>query len=279
MAPSQLQTLYPKGIDQTDLRGLYLAQDVYTLGTYKQPYIYANYVSSLDGRVAVGDAQANWAVPGHLTSRADWALFKELQAHTDCLVTHSGYLRALQRNEHSNILQFEQSDDSAYLVKWRQLNGLSAQPKILVVSRSLDFTLPKSIFVNRQDVVVLTGSAATQEKSAALQRQGVQVHRLPCSGLISANDVYTTLQNMNVRRAYLQTGPDLLHSVIENRLLSRLYLTTNLSLVGGDPFLSMINGKTFSTHARLKLRSLHLLRSNSASNEQTEQLFASFNVE
>ena len=76
------------------------------LGTPEQPFVYANFVSSLDGRIAVVEVQTGESyVLEDLTSGHDWRLFQELQAQADCMVTHGGYLRALAARKFQDILR------------------------------------------------------------------------------------------------------------------------------------------------------------------------------
>src|SRR6185436_16065399 len=50
---TQILELYPNSGTTRDLDGTYLAHELRTLGTPERPFVYANFVSSLDGRIAV----------------------------------------------------------------------------------------------------------------------------------------------------------------------------------------------------------------------------------
>jgi len=91
---AQILELYPHTGTMRALDGTYLAHDLQGLGTSEQPFVYSNFVSSLDGRIAVVEAQTGGSyVLEDLTSGHAWRLFQELQAQADCMVTHGGYLR------------------------------------------------------------------------------------------------------------------------------------------------------------------------------------------
>jgi hypothetical protein len=47
--------LYPDPFAEVPLRGLYLDHHIHTLGRHGEPFVYANFLSSLDGRIAVED--------------------------------------------------------------------------------------------------------------------------------------------------------------------------------------------------------------------------------
>ena len=53
---AQILELYPHTGTMRALDGTYLAHDLQGLGTPEQPFVYANFVSSLDGRIAVVEA-------------------------------------------------------------------------------------------------------------------------------------------------------------------------------------------------------------------------------
>jgi len=81
---AQILELYPQTGTARALDGTYLDHNLHTLGTSEQPFVYANFVSSLDGRIAVVEAHTGESyVLEDLTSSHDWRLFQELQAQAD----------------------------------------------------------------------------------------------------------------------------------------------------------------------------------------------------
>ena len=101
-----LLRLYPQSGEKSAITGLYLAHQVHKLGTTESPLVYANFLTSLDGRIALEDAsQSTTYIPKHLTTTSDFRLFMELHAQADCLITHGGYMRALSEGRLGNILQ------------------------------------------------------------------------------------------------------------------------------------------------------------------------------
>ena len=101
----------------------------------EQPFVYANFVSSLDGRIAVVEAHTGESyVLEDLTSSHDWRLFQELQAQADCMVTHGGYLRALAARKFEDILQVGVAKQALDIGRWRNAYGLTRQPAIAIVA-------------------------------------------------------------------------------------------------------------------------------------------------
>ncbi|MGH8671441.1 MAG: hypothetical protein ACREUA_05305, partial [Burkholderiales bacterium] len=118
---TEILRLYPEPSMQCALEGLYLAENLHRMGSSDRPFVYANFISSLDGRIALidpGDGKSR--VPGELTSLNDWRLFQELQAQADCFITHGAYLRTLAEGRLDDILQVGTKPESADLLAWRK---------------------------------------------------------------------------------------------------------------------------------------------------------------
>src|SRR5260370_28433528 len=87
---------FPGPPQEAALAGAYLAHAVHRLGSAAQPFVYADFVSSLDGRIALDDPGSGESrLPAALRSDNDFPLLPELAAPADCLITPGGYLRAL----------------------------------------------------------------------------------------------------------------------------------------------------------------------------------------
>ena len=60
--------LYPAPVEEVPLQGSYLAHHIHELGAPGKPFVYGSFVSSLDGRIALDDANDGTSrVPAHLT--------------------------------------------------------------------------------------------------------------------------------------------------------------------------------------------------------------------
>lgn len=274
MADPTLQTLYPApdGVTATvPLKGTYLNQGL--VSDAGRPYIYANLLASLDGRIALASTHSvsGMQTPDSIRSTLDWTLFCELQAHADVLVTHTGYLRSLASNDLGNILTLPTTEEANYLRTFRESIGLPAAPHVLVLSNSLDFdanVLPAS------NVTVLTTPNANV---LPLQAHNIDVV-ISTGSRVSPHDVYKQLERMHARSVYLQTGPTLIHELIGKELLDRLYLTTDLSFVGGEQFKTVCEGPVLSAEARLTLRSMYLGSSYMENKKTAQQLFSSYDL-
>ena len=173
---AQILELYPHTGTMRALDGTYLAHDLQRLGTSEQPFVYANFVSSLDGRIAVVEAHTGESyVLEDLTSGHDWRLFQELQAQADCMVTHGGYLRALASRKFQDILQVGLAKQALDIGRWRNAHGLTRQPAIAIVSRTLDFPIPPSLERHEQPVHIITANGAPADRVAFWRDHGCEV--------------------------------------------------------------------------------------------------------
>src|SRR5918993_4314070 len=174
--PAEIIELYPPTGRTRTLDGTYLAHDLHTLGTPQKLFVYANFVSSLDGRIAVVEADTGESyVLEDLTSGHDWRLFQELQAQADCMVTHGGYLRALAARKFEDILQVGLAKQALDIGRWRNEHGLTRQPAIAIVSRSLDFPIPPSLEQHEQPVHIITAYGAPADRVRFWREHGCEV--------------------------------------------------------------------------------------------------------
>jgi riboflavin biosynthesis pyrimidine reductase len=247
--------LYPAPSCAVPLRGCYLAERVHELGSPDDPFVYANFVSSLDGRIAIDDAKQGLShVPSELTSAHDFRLFLELQAQADCLITHAGYLRAIAEHRLDDILQVGIRSETLDLAKWRVAQGLAAQPAIVVASASLDFVIPESVAQHGQRVFIATVRAADAKRVVDLERRGYQVIVAGDGRWVEGRPLLQALGGLGFKRFYLLAGPLMLGTMLRQHMLSRLYVTMSHQLIGGEQFDTIIKGVRLGDAGRLDLR-------------------------
>ena len=271
----QVARLFPLPGRKRPFEGLYLDETLPAPAAGVPALVYANFVTSLDGRIAVSDDGGTSRLPEGLTNPRDWRLFQELQAHADCLVSHGGYLRALAAGRLGNVLQVGVGEGSGDIVRWRVARGMSEQPAVAIVSTSLDLPIPEMLARHGQPVHVLTTATANDDRRAALEKAGCDVVATGSEPWVRARDAVEALAERGYRRLYLQTGPRMLASALRDRVLARLYLTLSHRLVGGDRFDTMVRGAALGTAGRLRLGSLYLDEDSSL---DCGQLFARFDA-
>ena len=273
---AQVQELYPNPGATRPLHGTYLSQELRNLGTPERPFVYANFVSSLDGRIAVMESGTGDShVPEDLTSGHDWRLFQELQAQADCLVTHGAYLRALAQGKFGDILQVGISEQSSDIGQWRRAQGLTRQPAVAIVSRTLDFPLPPSLEAHGQRVHIITGADAPRERVLHWRDRGYDVLFSGSGCSAEGRPLIGLLGALGYARLNLLAGPQLLQTVLRQNALSRLYLTLTHQVIGGEMFHTLATGPHLGSAGRLRLRTLYF---DPAAPRGTGQWFASFDV-
>lgn len=272
---TNVMQLYPNpGIEQP-VGGLYLNERLHLHGSAGRPFIYANFVASLDGRIALTNKETGQSfVPASLTTASDWLLFQELQAQADCFITHGGYLRALAAGTLDNILQVGTGKDNAHLLQWRRENGLHQQPGVVIASASLEFPMPgEDILEDTQPVYIVTGEQADRSKVAAWQEKGIEVLFAGAGHQVEGRPLFEKLAQLGFRSIYLEAGPLMLATMLRDGVLSRLYLTMSHQLLGGDDFHTLLTGSGIGDGGRLRLRSLYF---ETLSERQNGQFFSCF---
>ena len=241
----------------------------------EKPFVYANFVTSLDGRIALHDSQIDEAyVPDALTNPTDFRLFLELQAQADCLITHGGYCRDLAAGKLGNILQVGVQTGAEDLAQWRVEQGLQAQPDIVIASASLDFPIPDFLDIREQKVIIATGEQADRRRAEQWQKAGYQVLRTGKQQHTEGKALIRALAKAGYQSVYLAAGPRMLETMLHQQQLSMLYLTQSHQFLGGDCFHTPIPGNTGGPFGRLELQSLYL----DLDRKKTGQWFSQFRV-
>lgn len=270
----RLLRLFPEPFQQVPLHGLYLDHNLHTRGSRERPFVYANFLSSLDGRIAVEDAGRDHAyIPQHISTQSDIRLFLELQAQADCLITHGGYMRALSEGRLGNILQVGMQPGNEDLAEWRKSQDLPPQPAVVIASASLDFPMHPSLEASAQSVYIATGRAADAQRVSAWQAAGCRILHTGEEKSVQGAPLVRELSRQGFRSIYLVAGPRMLDTMVRERQLSRLYHTITHQLVGGTDFHTMLPGPMLGPEGNLRLRSLYY---DPDSPEQAGQFFAQF---
>lgn len=263
----------PQPFQTRPLTGLYLEHRLHLLGTYEKPVVYGNFLTSLDGRIAIGADESNSITPAGLGTAEDWYLLQELEAQADCIVVHGAYLRALEAGRLGNVLQVGIDEATQSLKAWRLQNGLNPQPDVVVVSASLDFSVPPSVSFNHQRVIIATNEHAPPDRVQQLRDKGFQVWSVGSARWVEGGSLVRLLSTSGYRSIYLLAGPRILATMLRSDALSRLYLTLSHCVVGGDEFHTLFRGEKLSGLVNLELNSLHY---QAASENQAGQFYMSF---
>lgn len=247
--------LYPPPRRQRALEGLHLAHDLrqYSRKT-RRAYIYANFVTSIDGRIAIPRPDGGLMVPRNTSNPRDWRLYQELAAQADVLLTTGRYLRDLAEG-HAQPLDQLDEEKFADLREWRTRQGLKPYPDTAIVSDSLHFKLPGGILGRGRRVLVLTGSSPEPKRVQELAAQGAEVLSAG-ENRVEGGALRERLTALGYQTVYSAAGPQVLHTLLAGGALDRLYLTFANRILGGKPFASVVEGPLLEPAVDLELASL-----------------------
>lgn len=256
MGDSVIQ-LYPLPGQERPLKGLYLSHNLRQYHeASSQAFVYANFVTSLDGRIAIPHPGGRGlVVPEETANDRDWRLFQELAVQADLVISSGRYLRDWADGRAQEILRV---DDPRFadLRQWRQNQDLPPQPDIAIISRSLRFPIPDVLTASGRKVIVFTTADHPSEQIAEIESKAGQV-------IVAGEDsvdgaiMVQHMAELGYRTVYSAAGPRVLHLLLAGGALNRLYLTFANRLLGGDPFATVVEGPLLDTAVDMKIRSVY----------------------
>ncbi|HEX6384940.1 MAG TPA: dihydrofolate reductase family protein [Anaerolineae bacterium] len=236
--------LYPLPGLERPLRGLYLAHDLREYGAMTgRPFVYSNFVTSLDGRIAVPHpTRPGLMVPKETANERDWRLFQELAVQADMIITSGRYLRDYADGRAQEILNVYEDPQFADLGEWRIAHGLSPQPDLAVISGSLRFPIPEALTAGGRRVVIFTVGQADPERIKELE---AQTGKVIIAGEIEIDGrlLVQRMAELGYRTVYSATGPKVLHLLLAAGALDRLYLTYANRILGGMSYATIVEGE------------------------------------
>ncbi|HEX6547699.1 MAG TPA: dihydrofolate reductase family protein [Candidatus Dormibacteraeota bacterium] len=177
--------------------------------------VYSNFVGSLDGVVALGDAAASSGPAISGRSEADRFVMGLLRAAADCVLIGAGTFR-----DDPGVLWtpgFVYPDLAGEFAALRRTLGLPEAPALAVLTASGELDRSRRAFSEQEVIVVGPGWEPAAEVIAGLRARGFR--RVLCEG-----------------------GPHLLGELVRARLLDEIFLTLSPVLAGSA-----------TDHVRLKM--------------------------
>lgn len=253
---SSLIRLLPQPTTERPLTGTYLTHQLRRIQRRGRPFIYANFVTSLDGRIAIPRADGSGlTVPKAIANERDWRLFQELAAQADLIISSGRYLREWAEGKAQEILQV---DDPRFadLRAWRQEQGLPPQPDLAIISGSLNFPMPDILTANGRSFTVFTYAQADPQKVQAIEAHSGRVV-FAGDEAIDGRLLAQKMSELGYTTVYSAAGPRILHLLAAAGVLDRLYLTLASRLLGGNPFSSILEGALLETAVSFRLHTLY----------------------
>jgi riboflavin biosynthesis pyrimidine reductase len=191
--------------------------------------VYANFVTSVDGIVAIGDIPASSMVIGG-RDEGDRFVMALLRATADVVLIGAGTFR-----EHRGpwAARATSPGSAAAFAEFRRDEGRSGDPVLAVVTASGRME-PKEGKA-QQDTFALT----TQRGADALQRSGAGVSDVIVVGdgeSLDGAGIVGALRGRGFERILTEGGPTLMARLLEARVVDELFLTVSPVCAGaGDP--------------------------------------------
>jgi riboflavin biosynthesis pyrimidine reductase len=250
--------LYPSPAREIPLNGAYLAHDLrQTARQSGRPFVYANFVVSLDGRIAIPHPSGEGLmVPQATANERDWRLFQELIAQADILISSGRYLRDWAEGRAQELLRV---DDPRFsdLGAWREQRGLPRYPDFAILSNSLDFPIPPALTsAGRKAIVFTSGSPSPQRVQEIEARLGPVI--VAGNQRVEGSRLVRQLAELGYNTIYSAAGPQILHALASFGVLDRLYLTHAHRLLGGKPFASVLEGPLLEPPCDMKIHHVYL---------------------
>ena len=268
----QLTRLYPDRSTRP-LAGTYLAHELRERGAPGRPFVYTNFIASLDGRIAQRDAQTGrYGVPRAIANDDDWRLFLELAAQADAVVTSGRRLRELAAR--GRTLRCVSDLVAPDLAAWRRARALPPFPACIVLSATLNLPYDALRALEHDELIVVCNAEPTTTQRRALDAARVTVATAG-GGRVRADAVLDAARQRGYRTLYSIGGPKVFHTLLADQALHRVYLTHSHRLLAGDEFDTLLEGSSLMPPAALTLHELHLL---DGTNATPQMLFGSYDV-
>ncbi len=265
--------LYPTPSQEHQLEGLYLAHDLRQYGKSDNPYVYSNFITSLDGRIAVQRPDGDGLmVPKNTSNPRDWRLYQELAAQSDVIISSGRYLREWAKGRAQEILQID-DPKFADLREWRKTRGLPLYPDIAIVSSSLNFPIPDVLKKGGRKVVFFTTENPNPKRVKEIEAQAGQVV-VAGENRVEGAPLIQKMSELGYKTIYSGAGPRVMHLLAKGKVLDRLYISYAHRLLGGMPFATLDEGTLLEPAIGLRLSSLYL---DPSGLDSDGQLFAAYN--
>lgn len=203
----------PRALDEEALRSLYAYPD--ELG---RPWMRVNFVSSLDGAVAVEGRS------GALGSPSDKQVFGLLRELADVIVVGAGTVRTEN---------YGGARTSEALRSRRAADGLTPVPPVAVVTTSCDLPADLRLFTDTTvPPVVFTSSSSSEDRRRAVADAGADV-RVIAEHAIDGVALVAAIAEAGWTRVLCEGGPRLFGRMIEDGVVDELCLTWAPVLAAG----------------------------------------------
>jgi riboflavin biosynthesis pyrimidine reductase len=213
----------------------------------ERPTIIANFVTTLDGVVAMSPDGGGGGEEISGLSAADRYMMALLRALADVVVVGAGTLRVGHR--HVWTAAYLQPELAEAFSAWRSELWLTPQPTTIVVTASGNVSATHA-GLNAPDVpVILATTRAGAERLVALPfAPNVRIEVVGDGKQVPAGALLELIRSTGARLALCEGGPHLFGEILRARLVDELFLTMAPQVVGRDATVnrvSLVEGTSF----------------------------------
>lgn len=212
-----------------------------------RPTVVANFVSTIDGIVALGTGELTGGGPISGFHEPDRFVMGLLRALADIVVVGAGTLRGSDAHRWTPAHVHPASATS--YAAWRASMGLPTVPTTVIVTASGDIpTDHPGLLDPAIPVVVATTPSGADRLAHARLGQNVTVRAEASDASLTADDLVRFASDGGARLILTEGGPHLLGSFVDADLLDELFVTVSPQLVGrGHPDrLGLVEGVALS---------------------------------
>ena len=193
------------------------------------PCLYVNFVTSVDGVVAVEERRNSGSViSGH--NRADRFLMGLLRAFADAVLVGAGTVRAEGRGARWTP-DFVYPDAAAGFMELRARLNLPAQPRLAILTAGGELDATQPALQEGPIVLAPSGTAATLRRELP---SGCEVVAPGGEERVDLRLALDALRQRRYRRILCEGGPNTFGELLRQRLVDELFLTVSPVLAGRD---------------------------------------------
>jgi len=214
---------------QVSLEGLYLGQELKEMATkIGRSVVLTDFLTDKNGVVSKAgkDAQSQFQIPAEIKNSSDWGRFQELMAQADVTISSGSYFKRLATSQ-DILYQFEPGNAFEKLGQWRLSHGYKKRsPDLAVITRHLDFELPKELLRSGRKIVIFTTDAvAISDRARALKNANTIILGDGETDVDGGRLITTLANEMGYRVIMMVSGPAVLNLLLTAKCLDLLYVT------------------------------------------------------